>query len=119
VRSRDRARIRDDTKRGEIGTSIRRGRNRRRGGVEEIGERRRYEKSEAEHRIMLLNITVKLRFPDRPTPRRCRSICHRWPRELHPSHPQRLSLEIFGQRFPMPRRTDEYVRATIDVAQKQ
>lgn len=61
---------------------------------------------------------VDLRFPDRPTPP---------PMPLDKPTDGRvsfirfirsdLSLEIFGQRFPMPpEATHEYVRATIDVA---
>jgi transposase len=64
--------------------------------------------------------TVKLRFPDRPTPP---PMPFDKPTEGRVSFIRfirsDLNLEIFGQRFPMPMEaTHEYVRATIDVAEK-
>jgi transposase len=66
----------------------------------------------------LAESTVKLRFPDRPTPP---SMPFAKPTQGRVSFIRfirsDLQLEIFGQRFLMPpEATHEYVRATIDVA---
>ena len=66
----------------------------------------------------LAQSAVELRFPSRPTPP---PMPFEKPTEGRVSFIRfirsDLSLEIFGQRFPMPTEaTHEYVRATIDVA---
>jgi len=66
----------------------------------------------------LAQSTVDLRFPDRPTPP---PMPFGKPTDGRVSFIRfirsDLSLEIFGQRFPMPAEaTHEYVRATVDVA---
>lgn len=66
----------------------------------------------------LAESSIRLRFPDRPTPP---SMPFAKPTQGRVSFIRfirsDLQLDIFGQRFPMPpQATHEYVRATIDVA---